>query len=145
VTRDRPIAIRSAVRAAILAHARRERPLECCGLLLGSAGRIEFAVPMANASRSRTRYSIHPRAHIELRRLVRGFVPSLAIVGVYHSHPRGGSTPSPTDVAEALYPDWTHLIVGLGLRRPRIRAFRITRGTARQMPIRWRPMSAGVS
>ena len=62
------------------------------------------------------RYRVDDRAHIELRRVLRGVRPALSILGVYHSHPAGDAWPSETDVAEALYPDWTHLIVGLGGR-----------------------------
>jgi proteasome lid subunit RPN8/RPN11 len=56
--------------------------------------------------------------------------PRLAIIGVYHSHPNGPATPSETDIAEARYPDWLHLIVGLGGSRPNIGVFRIARGKA---------------
>ena len=37
---------RPSVRAAIVAHARRDSPRECCGLLLGEGGSILFALPM---------------------------------------------------------------------------------------------------
>jgi len=35
-----------------------------------------------------------------------------AVVGAYHSHPRGGPEPSPTDTAQA-FRDFVFLIVGL--------------------------------
>ncbi len=95
-----------------------------------------FAVPMTNAEKSRVRYRIDDRAHIELRRVLRGLRPALSILGVYHSHPAGDAWPSETDVAEALYPEWTYLIVGLAGARPIVRAFRIRQGTARPVPLR---------
>jgi proteasome lid subunit RPN8/RPN11 len=144
VTQGRPVVIRSAVRTAILAHARRARPAECCGLLLGARNQVAFAVPMINASRSPTRFRIDPAAHIELRRVVRAFAPALAIVGVYHSHPAGEAEPSPADVSEAFYPEWAYLVIGLVGRGPRIRAYRLVRGRARRLPIRWRARLAGL-
>ena len=142
-----PIVIRSAVRSAILAHARRARPAECCGLLLGAGNHVAFAVPMANASASLTRFQIDPAAHIDLRRVVRAFVPALSIVGVYHSHPAGDAAPSTSDLAEAMYPDWVYVIIGLGARAGRrspIRAYRLARGRARPWPIRWRASGTGL-
>jgi proteasome lid subunit RPN8/RPN11 len=34
----------------------------------------------------------------------------LEMVGIYHSHPHGPDSPSPTDIAEAYYPDAVYLI-----------------------------------
>jgi len=125
-----------AVRAAIVAHARRERPQECCGLLLGKGRTVEFAVAMRNVAASATRYRIDDAAHIELRRVLRGVRPRLEIVGVYHSHPSGPAKPSSTDVDEAMYPEWIYLIVGFDRQRAQVRAFQIRRGKVRTVQIR---------
>jgi proteasome lid subunit RPN8/RPN11 len=124
-----------AVRRAIVDHARSARPMECCGLLVGRKTEVLFACPVRNVADSPVRYEVDPMAHIDLRRVLRGFVPPLAIVGVYHSHPRGPATPSPTDVAEALYENWIHVIVGLAGGRPRLAAYRIRRGRARPLAL----------
>jgi proteasome lid subunit RPN8/RPN11 len=113
------------VRRAIVDHARRDRPFECCGFVVGSPRQAAFVVPMPNAARSRVRYRIDDKAHIELRRMLRGVRPALSIIGVYHSHPEGDSYPSMTDVDEAFYPDWTHVIVGFSGGRAILRAFQI--------------------
>lgn len=125
-----------AVRRAIVDHARHDAPLECCGFLIGAPGRVMFAAPMTNAEKSRVRYRVDDRAHIELRRVLRGIRPALSILGVYHSHPAGAAWPSETDVAEALYPEWMYLIIGLEGARPIIRAFRIRQGVPRPVPLR---------
>lgn len=131
------VAVPWAIRRAIVAHARRERPRECCGLLLGSSGTVGFAVPMENTDGApATRYQIDDRAHIDLRRATRRFVPALEVMGVYHSHPAGDPRPSDADLAEALYPDWLYLIVGLR-RGPAIRGYRIRRGVATPVRIAW--------
>lgn len=126
----------AAVRRAIIAHARREQPNECCGLLLGSRTAVQFALPMVNVLASPTRYRISDAAHIECRRFLRAFAPSLSIVGVYHSHPAGAAEPSPRDIAEAMYPEWLYAIVGLAEHPPALRAFRITRGRARKVSLK---------
>jgi proteasome lid subunit RPN8/RPN11 len=130
-----------AVRRAIVAHARRDRPNECCGLLIGRGGRIAFACPMANLDPAPAiRYRIDDADHIGLRRLLRRFAPRLDIVGVYHSHPAGGPRPSNRDLREGHYPDWIHLIVGFRGGRAVIYACRIRRGRAR--PLRTVPAAA---
>ena len=119
-------------------HALREQPRECCGLLVGNRGGITHAVAMKNVEAGLTRYRVDDRAHIELRRWLRTFAPALEILGVYHSHPAGDAVASPTDIAESMYPDWIHLIVGLKPRQPVVRAFRIQRQRAFEMRIRWK-------
>jgi proteasome lid subunit RPN8/RPN11 len=111
------------VRRDLVDHARRSAPLECCGLLVGRGRRVSFAVPMRNLARSRTRYRLDDAAHIRLRRLLRTFVDPIAIVGVYHSHPTGPPHPSATDISEAFYPEWFHVIVSRARRRWRLSAF----------------------
>jgi proteasome lid subunit RPN8/RPN11 len=122
-----------AVRRAIVAHARDAQPAECCGVLVGRGRRVAFAVRMRNVAASPTRYRLDDRAHIDLRKTLRAFRPPLAIVGVYHSHPEGRPDPSPTDLAEAHYPEWVHVIVGGGRQ---LRAFRIVGGRARRLLLR---------
>jgi proteasome lid subunit RPN8/RPN11 len=130
------VTLPSAVRRALVAHADRERPRECCGLLLGRGRRVQFAVPVRNQAAGVTRYELDPRAHIDVRRTVRAFVPAMAIVGVYHSHPEGLPDPSPTDIAEAAYPEWVYVIVGRRGARPRIAAYRIRRGRVARLAVR---------
>jgi len=99
--------------ARIYAHAWRAHPEECCGLLLGSADRVEAVVPVANAAaRDREhRYLIAPRKWLRVDRIAaaRGW----EILGYYHSHPGGGPAPSAVDAALA-WPGYVYLIVGYG-------------------------------
>jgi proteasome lid subunit RPN8/RPN11 len=124
------------VRRSIVAHARREAPRECCGLLIGRAGVVSHAVEMRNTAASRTRYRLDPREHIDVRRVLRAFRPPLDIVGVYHSHPDGSAEPSATDLAEALYAEWTYVIVGLAGNKTRLAAFHLQGSTSRPVTLR---------
>ena len=103
-----------AVRRAIVAHARRDAPHECCGFLIGRAGGVMFSLPVTNVDpKPRTGFQVDPAEHVAVRRLLRGFAPPLEIVGTYHSHPAGPAIPSPRDIAESHYPEWLSVIVGM--------------------------------
>jgi proteasome lid subunit RPN8/RPN11 len=120
---------------AIVRHARRALPRECCGFLVGARRRVLFAVATRNIAAGSVRYRIDDAAHVALRRALRRFAPPLEIVGVYHSHPTGAARPSASDVAEAFYPAWTHVIVGMR-RGLSVRAFRLARGRAEAVVIK---------
>jgi len=130
------ITLPGAVRRAILDHARRQAPLECCGLLVGRGRKVGFAVACVNVAQSRTRYRIAPRDHIDLRRALRAFSPPLEIIGVYHSHPRSRPEPSLTDIADAAYPDWAYVIVGRIGTRLALRAYQIRQRRVRALSMR---------
>jgi [CysO sulfur-carrier protein]-S-L-cysteine hydrolase len=105
------IAIASDAVDAMIAHARREAPHECCGLLVGSPARIDESIATTNLAVSPSRFRIDPSEHIAINRRLRG--SSRAVIGVYHSHPHSPAEPSPTDVAEAHYSEFIHVIVSL--------------------------------
>jgi proteasome lid subunit RPN8/RPN11 len=53
----------------------------------------------------------------------------LELVGIYHSHPTGPASPSPSDVAQAWYPDAAQIIISLAAPgRSAARAFLIREG-----------------
>jgi proteasome lid subunit RPN8/RPN11 len=121
--------------AGMIAHARRDAPHECCGLLVGDERLIARAVATRNlADTPLTRYLVDPAEHVALMRALRATGES--IVGAYHSHPSAPAAPSPTDVAEAWSPDFLYVIVSLSEEtRPVVRAFRIAGGN--HIPVEW--------
>jgi proteasome lid subunit RPN8/RPN11 len=121
-----------AVLDAVVAHARRAAPGECCGMLLGSTNRIVDAVPARNLSGDPNRFLIDPEDHIAARRLARA--RGINLVGFYHSHPHSDAYPSATDVAEASYPDCVYLIVTL-MREPAARLFRMNGDAAQELTL----------
>src|SRR4051812_18363120 len=91
---------------AIVAHARRDAPNECCGLLIGKPAESSFhileAIPVSNgAADPARRYEISPVDYFaqirRCRRINASQADNFAVVGAYHSHPRGGPEPSETD------------------------------------------------
>lgn len=108
---EKPWTIRPSVLRELEAHAREERPRECCGLLLGVAGRVFESRRAANRSDDANRFQLDPRDHVGALRECRG--RELQVVGFYHSHPHSAPVPSPTDLAENTYPDALQIIIGV--------------------------------
>jgi proteasome lid subunit RPN8/RPN11 len=123
------------VRRALVAQARHAQPLECCGLLIGRGRTVVNVFPTENVERSAVRFRVDPRAHIDAQRVLRECDPPLEILGSYHSHPAGPARPSPTDIAESAYPEWVHVIIGLGSSRPSIGGFRFREGIAKPVQL----------
>lgn len=113
--------IRQEVIDEVIAHARREVPSECCGLLLGSADVIDESYPARNLRESATRFLVDPADHVTAIRKARA--SGRLVRGAYHSHPRGPSHPSETDLAEATDPDLLHMIVSLGDETAGVKVF----------------------
>ena len=120
------IRISRAALEAVVRHARREQPNECCGLLIGTEAEIEEARPARNLRPGPTRFLIDPQDHFKALREARA--SGRLVRGAYHSHPHGPPTPSATDVAEAHDPALVHLIVSLEDDGPVVRAYAIDAG-----------------
>lgn len=81
-----------------------------------------------------TRYVIDPREQLKAFRTIEAAGEEL--VAIYHSHPASQPYPSPTDRAEAHYPDAFYILVSLRTGEPEVRAFRIDpEGFVREVPI----------
>lgn len=111
---------------AMVDHARREAPNECCGLLLGTSDRVDEARPARNLKLSPTRYLIDPEDQFRTLRDARA--RGRLVCGAYHSHPRGPSAPSPTDIEEANDASLLHVVVSLAPAEASVQAYRIDGG-----------------
>ena len=112
----------SAIDTAV-SHARETAPAECCGMLLGGSDVVTHACRARNLATDQNRFLIDPKDHFDARREARA--RGLDVVGFYHSHPGSAPLPSPTDLAEATYPDHLYLIVGLAGDEPDVRLYRL--------------------
>lgn len=105
--------VSSAVLTGMAEHAAAAHPRECCGILLGSKGRITAHLPAANIHpQPETHFEIDPQALVDAHRSARLGGPPVA--GYYHSHPNGQARPSVTDRAQAAGDDSVWAIVADG-------------------------------
>jgi proteasome lid subunit RPN8/RPN11 len=70
-----------------------------------------------------TRYVIDPREQLKAFRSIDAAGEEL--LGIYHSHPVSQPYPSPTDRAEAHYPDAVYVLVSVRTAKPEVAGFRI--------------------
>jgi len=118
----------------LLAEARANPNIECCGLLAGREGIISAVLPAKNALQSAMAYEIDPEELFALFRRMRA--DALEHLGLYHSHPQVENSPSPLDLERAFYPDAAYLIISADLNASNtVRAFRIVAGRARELPL----------
>ena len=123
------------IAAQIVEHARSGDPDEVCGLVAGR-GNIALAVyPGRNISPTpAVAYELDPDT---LAQMIACEDAGLELVAIYHSHPRGPETPSPTDIAHAYYSESVYLIVSLATPdRPVVRGFRITNEEVRAIALK---------
>jgi proteasome lid subunit RPN8/RPN11 len=122
------------LRDDIVAHARTEAPKEACGLIAGREGRVTRVIRCVNAHPAPvTRYSIDPREQLRAFREMEASGEEL--VAIYHSHPVTQPYPSPTDRAEAHYPDAFYVLVSLRDATPEVKAFRVRDGWVREVAL----------
>lgn len=113
---------------ALWAHAARETPRECVGVLggrqAGTLSHVTALYPLGNiAARPEHEYLADP-GHL-MRALRAMAADGQSLVALYHSHPRGPSWPSPTDTRLASY-SVPYLIADLCGRE--LRAYRLPAG-----------------
>jgi adenylyltransferase/sulfurtransferase len=123
--------IRRSTFDAIVAHAEREFPFECCGFIIGDDA-VEEVRPITNIQNrkhaedpdafprdARTAFLMEPKEHLAvLTELDRR---KLALRAVYHSHPGHDAYFSSTDRAQACsfdpdepdYPDTAYIVISV--------------------------------
>lgn len=111
----------------MVAHAKAEKPNECCGILAGEDGRIVKLYRATNIEASPYRYNVDPRELLKIHEEID--TNGWQFSGIYHSHTFSEAYPSPTDVSLAFWPDALYFLVSLAdAHNPVVRAFRIIDG-----------------
>jgi proteasome lid subunit RPN8/RPN11 len=103
-------------------------PNEACGLFAGDplTGEVGVFYPCRNAAESSRIYEVDPKDHLRADRDAED--RGLEIIGVMHSHTHTEAYPSPTDVAQAVDPNWHYVIVSLRDEAPILRSYRLVVG-----------------
>jgi proteasome lid subunit RPN8/RPN11 len=116
------------------AEVERHVPEETCGLVAGRAGRSVAVYPVENLLHSPVRFRMVPEQQVKcyFEILEKGW----DLVAIYHSHPEGPPDPSPTDIAEAAYPEAVSLIWSRQGQAWSCRGFHIWNGQVRKVKVR---------
>ena len=110
---------------AMIEHARKDAPIECCGLLASKGGEVVSLHPARNRENSPYRFDIDP---LETRKILERIDEAgTELAGFYHSHTGSPAVPSPTDVrmmGPLFGPPYVHVVVGLeDPKKPSVRAW----------------------
>ena len=120
---------------AIVAHAMREAPRECCGVVSGRNGAPALVHETRNVAEGNRLYEIDPQQLIDLEFRLLPEQES-EIIAIYHSHPESPAYPSRTDIELAFWPDAVYLICSLADReRPDVRGFRMRDGVVSEVTL----------
>ena len=121
------------MRQAIVSHARRDAPRECCGIIAGRDGIPVRLHPATNIAEGNALYEIDPAELIELEFRTMP-AEETELVAIYHSHPVSPAYPSATDIALAFWPDALYIICSLAdPAHAVVRGFRIRDGAVAEV------------
>jgi len=111
----------------IVDHARREFPLECCGLVGGTICDdkylIEGLYELYNLDQSSEHFSMDPKEQLSTVREMRK--KGYTLLGNYHSHPYTPSRPSEEDIRLAYDEKMIYGIISLEKQEPILNFFKI--------------------
>jgi proteasome lid subunit RPN8/RPN11 len=107
-------------------------PLEACGLLAGLNSKVESVLEVKNQAQSAVQFIMEPLEQLKAFEWIES--NNLELVGIFHSHPAGPGTVSPTDIAEASYAV-VHVILTHVDGSWHARGFWIESGTFSEVPL----------
>lgn len=118
---------------AIVDHVELHAPLEACGLLAGRNDTVTHVLFVENQAQSPVRFVMDPYEQLQAFDWIDS--NGLDLLGIFHSHPSGPETASPTDIAEAAY-EVVHVICSRRDGRWKLRGFWIAGGEAVEVSLR---------
>lgn len=128
----RPLILTTEHLQKMIAHVSSQAPLEACGLLAGKNSQVESVIEVTNQAQSPVRFVMDPIEQLRAFEWIEA--QSLDLLGIYHSHPAGPETVSPTDIA-----DYAYAVVQVILSRVdgawRARGFWIENGGYIEVPL----------
>lgn len=85
----------------MIAHVESHAPLEACGLLAGKNSTVETVIEVTNQAQSPVRFAMDPLEQLKAFEWMDS--QGLDLLGIFHSHPAGPETVSPTDIEDSAY------------------------------------------
>lgn len=116
----------------MIAYVDQRAPFEACGLLAGKAARAETMLGVLNQAQSPVRFVMDPYAQLHAFDWIDS--SGFDLVGIFHSHPVGPETASPTDILEAAYAV-VHVILSYNGTSWKARGFWIENGKASEVKL----------
>ena len=122
------------LRESVVAHALRDAPNECCGVVATRDGVAEAVHELENLAASPLRFEVDG---VALHHLLTRIEDDGAQLGaIYHSHTRSAAFPSQTDINFAAgWPGAEWLIVSTAEPEPEVKSFLIDGGVVAEVPI----------
>jgi proteasome lid subunit RPN8/RPN11 len=118
----------------VLAHARKDHPDECCGVIAGKDGVATRLFAMTNAERSPTGFVFDPAEQLRVWRAMDDADEEL--FAVYHSHTMTEAYPSRTDVLWSANTPGAHwLLVSTRSAEDEVRSFTIADDVITEEPV----------
>jgi proteasome lid subunit RPN8/RPN11 len=108
-------------------------PEEACGLLAGNGELVHEVIPVTNSLHSPYRFRMDPEEQVAA--MIHIDEQGYQILGIFHSHIKGPTSPSETDIAESTYPEVAFLIWSREEENWSCRAFRLTSEASIEIPI----------
>jgi len=110
-----------------LNQARKQAPIEACGILGGRGDRVEVFHPMTNTDHSADHFLMEPAEQFKVVKSLRA--AGQRVLAIHHSHPASPSRPSAEDILLALTPDVLYTILSLQTAEaPVLKAFSVDSG-----------------
>ena len=132
-----PMFIEHAHYQQMLQHVSAQLPEEACGLVAGKQSKSVRVYPIENQLHSATKFRMEP--HAQVQALLELEQQGWELLAIYHSHPDGPVEPSPTDLAEASYPEAVALIWSRNAGGWKCRGFTIQEGEFRAFDVQILP------
>lgn len=111
---------------AIIAHAKKEVPLEACGYLAQKDNQIIEYYALKNMDQRHDHFTMDAKEQFAAVQDMRS--KGLKLAAVYHSHPETPARPSPEDIRLACDPEISYVIVSLKNNKPTVKFFKILKG-----------------
>lgn len=128
------LVIPGAIYQELLDQARKQAPIEACGILGGKGDRVGVFFPMTNTDHSSDHFLMDPAEQFKVVKALRA--AGQRMLAVHHSHPASPSRPSAEDIRLALTPDVLYTILSLqDAQAPVLRAFEVRDGNVSEQPL----------
>ncbi len=110
----------------MIAHAKKDAPIEACGYLAATDDVVTVNYPLTNTDASAEHFSLDPKQQFDTVKRIRGF--GMKLRAVYHSHPATPARPSQEDIRLAYDPSISYVIVSLENGQETVKSFIIKNG-----------------